>query len=351
METQKKHLDYIDLVKGVGIILVVWGHTYQACPIRSYIYSFHMPLFVFVSGILYKDYAFDKQLLHKLNRLVIPFIFFSLLSWVIYLTIILAHPTHWSLLGAQLKKLIYIAAGSGQNGVMLNGEQGNIVLWFLPCLFFISVIYDLMKKFLHNQVVFIITIILFSILGLLCDRFDWNLPYSLDATAIMLPFYFMGNYVKDRKLSIYMLPVFFILGYICYYYNLKLSGGIVDTSNGIMGNYFLFYVGALMSIFFILNLCYKLKSIYLLNYLGKKSLIIMVYHLMILQLLIYIASKFTDINNTLFGIITTILTLVLCVPLIKLTETYLPNMLGQKPLIKSLSFWPLKKKLSFKIRD
>ena len=48
--------ELIDIVKGIGIILVIIGHcnhffTYESKPIVL-IYGFHMPLFIFVSSIL-----------------------------------------------------------------------------------------------------------------------------------------------------------------------------------------------------------------------------------------------------------------------------------------------------------
>ena len=48
-----KRLDYMDAVKGIGILLVVMGHNLQGIPaLTSWIYSFHMPLFFIVTGYL-----------------------------------------------------------------------------------------------------------------------------------------------------------------------------------------------------------------------------------------------------------------------------------------------------------
>ena len=51
---KERHLDYIDMVKGVGIILVVLGHsTYISEQALTWLASFHMPLFFIVSGLLF----------------------------------------------------------------------------------------------------------------------------------------------------------------------------------------------------------------------------------------------------------------------------------------------------------
>ena len=46
----------IDIMKGIGIILVILGHAIQNnyVPLNKVILSFHMPLFFFVSGMLFK---------------------------------------------------------------------------------------------------------------------------------------------------------------------------------------------------------------------------------------------------------------------------------------------------------
>lgn len=49
---KEKRIDYIDIAKGIGIILVVIGHCINGHSIAGrYISSFHMPLFFFISVI------------------------------------------------------------------------------------------------------------------------------------------------------------------------------------------------------------------------------------------------------------------------------------------------------------
>ena len=45
--------EYWNIVKGIGIILVVVGHLYW--DFTQFIYLFHLPLFFFVSGYLYNE--------------------------------------------------------------------------------------------------------------------------------------------------------------------------------------------------------------------------------------------------------------------------------------------------------
>ncbi len=54
--SESKRLDFIDIAKGIGIILVVTGHLLPvAAGLHVLIYSFHMPLFFFLSGFFLRQ--------------------------------------------------------------------------------------------------------------------------------------------------------------------------------------------------------------------------------------------------------------------------------------------------------
>ena len=63
----KHRLEYIDQLKGFAIFLVVTGHVLEYCLVSTdsgyesvwhkLIYSFHMPLFAFLSGLFMKGIA------------------------------------------------------------------------------------------------------------------------------------------------------------------------------------------------------------------------------------------------------------------------------------------------------
>jgi len=46
--------DYIDIAKGLGILMVVWAHIMITGWTHQFIYAFHMPLFFLLSGMLFK---------------------------------------------------------------------------------------------------------------------------------------------------------------------------------------------------------------------------------------------------------------------------------------------------------
>lgn len=94
-DLKQKRQIYPDLVKGVAIILVIIGHniqfgsgteyytneSYFFNPVFRFIYSFHMPLFMLVSGYFFYystiKYSFKVNVVHKLKAILVPIIVWS----------------------------------------------------------------------------------------------------------------------------------------------------------------------------------------------------------------------------------------------------------------------------------
>lgn len=74
------------LLQAIGIVLVVIGHKDGISLFFDWFpaYSFHMPLFIFISGYFYKNEN-DKNLrnfiLNKVNKLIIPYIIGDFISY------------------------------------------------------------------------------------------------------------------------------------------------------------------------------------------------------------------------------------------------------------------------------
>jgi len=80
-----KRVEYIDIAKGIGNIFVVMGHNDFALisPFaHKLIYSFHMPMFFFMSGMFFKpDTPFWTFLWNRYNRVLKPFLSILLLIY------------------------------------------------------------------------------------------------------------------------------------------------------------------------------------------------------------------------------------------------------------------------------
>lgn len=80
-----ERIKYIDIAKGIGILLVIIGHSFPESFIQRLCYCFHMPLFFFISGLCYNHlkYDFRKLLRVRTRQLLIPLVLFSVILYVL----------------------------------------------------------------------------------------------------------------------------------------------------------------------------------------------------------------------------------------------------------------------------
>lgn len=81
----KQYLSWIDVAKGIGIVLVVLGHS--MFPKHILISGFHMPLFFILAGITFSAKTnFVTFINKKIQRILIPFFFWYTLSYLLGLS-------------------------------------------------------------------------------------------------------------------------------------------------------------------------------------------------------------------------------------------------------------------------
>jgi fucose 4-O-acetylase-like acetyltransferase len=149
-------VQWVDLAKGFGIILVVFGHVLRGLVssgiiqgsgyiqlLDDVIYSFHMPLFFFISGMLLKSaigkYSVGSFFFSKLKTLAYPFVVWSLLQG-----------------GMLLLLSKYTSRHVSVSDILSFPIHPIEQFWFLYALFFISItfffIYKVMCMFVSDQI-------------------------------------------------------------------------------------------------------------------------------------------------------------------------------------------------------
>ena len=91
MPVNKSRIPWVDIVKGIGIFLVVLGHVYRNNAVLIWLYSFHMPLFFMLSGWLHtakrKSLSMIDYCIKKFQLLIIPMIIFLSISYIYWLLV------------------------------------------------------------------------------------------------------------------------------------------------------------------------------------------------------------------------------------------------------------------------
>lgn len=133
----------ISFLQIFGIILVVIGHSGENIPfLTKWIYSFHMPLFFFISGFLLQErnkkiseikfFLFFKK---KFIRLLLPYIFISSIA---YIPKVIFNKFAIRPLDLSIKSYIYSLVYPWKNPIIL--------FWFLPTIFIILIFFVILFK-------------------------------------------------------------------------------------------------------------------------------------------------------------------------------------------------------------
>ena len=292
-----RRIEWIDVIKGIAILLVVIGHTFRdemldasyVCDfIKTTVYSFHLPLFFSISGcLIYLSREKNIQkitrpsfILKKLNTLIKPFITYGLL---IYLIFIIAN---------QFGPVSRILQNSGlvicdllEYSIMsLKGENPYAIhLWFLLALFYMQVL-----AFVLNRISLKFNIE-FKYLFLLVAIVLWNIRIifvgsmtRVEMSFLRYTIYFCFGMIVP-KLVIKKHSLYIILSGLAWIYNLAFLFYLtpkIDDLN--FATYYALYFIQMLSIMAIIKNIYdvgkKLVHIKLLTFLGRNSFSIYLLH-------------------------------------------------------------------------
>ena len=188
---QKQRLEYLDVARGIAMIAIVLGHLGSAL-INRVVYTFHLPMFYFISG-----YFFDERAtLHafvgkKARQLLVPYYVTCLVYCLATIVQNLIHGFPWSAgLG---DNLLATLCGSGASYETPLHIPRIGALWFLWALFWALVLLKLLlkcRRFLRVTAVA-------AIFALSCwSEPRLGLPLSLQPAGCALLFIYLGYLLR-----------------------------------------------------------------------------------------------------------------------------------------------------------
>ena len=161
---------WLDVAKGIAIILMVLGHSGLPVSLNNFIFAFHMPFFFLASGLttsFSKDLAFSAFAKQKAKGLLIPFLWYSLALY----GLILFNPS----VSMSLESLLFQG-------------WGDWALWFVPILFLALLIAKLVIS---------------------CPQWlKWTLFVALPLSSVILCYY---KVFLPWKVSVQGYAVFFVI--------------------------------------------------------------------------------------------------------------------------------------------
>ncbi|HIW12472.1 MAG TPA: acyltransferase family protein [Candidatus Salinicoccus stercoripullorum] len=267
-----KRMEWLDTAKALSIILVVLGHAgHQYLDI--YLGWFRIPLFFFLSGILFRPVCtrdFFRWAAGRMRRLMVPYFSYGILIFAVF------NLHNMDMIFEHLAALLY-------GGRALQGPYG--VFWFITVLLLTQMLLALMSPLKRWVQMTLITALF--IIGhtpvLASSDFFWN----VDTVLVAVLYYSLGHYAKDFIVKYNhsfwlaagsaLIAAFFVImsanGFMAYEMNLKMG----RLNNPVMD--IIVPVSFFMPVIYLSTVLARCRARDALGTVGRYSVVIMYLHL------------------------------------------------------------------------
>jgi fucose 4-O-acetylase-like acetyltransferase len=279
----------IDIAKGIGILLIVFGHnwavTHDKGEMFKVIYSFHVPLFFFLSGVFmtYNNSLFEN-IIKKSDSYLKPYYIACLIAGLFIVLYEKKNPINYFI------RILY------GNGLVIPWTW--VPLWFLPHLWAVSLFSylcnrqgNLASKPIFFKAMFLMCILLIGYIGIdffLNTRLPGThivlpgLPLSVDLILISSFFFLLGSFLKESVLNLKFNWLTFIVAVFSFALFHLASNSTIELNLRRYDNIFISTIEALLGIYIIISLSVMIKGNLIisgiLSYIGMASLFIMIFH-------------------------------------------------------------------------
>lgn len=275
----KERLGYIDIAKGIAIILVILGHNSVPVEFKHFMFSFHMPLFFILAGYFFNQQAVLKDVIYKgWIQLVRPYLFTGLCILLFF--------------------VLFQISNNIINNVDYNLNQfkdllcdvftGNIgAVWFLLALFIAKIIVAIVVNSSNKNFVFSVLLIIATFGYVMGEAEVFNIFCYQQAMIASLYLYIgimMRKYdVFSKKISVLNLIVFSIVVYasastmflaFAHYF----PNGIFSIISSAVISYIIVCNCKLIDS--LLNIRFVAIFVRILRFIGQNTLIILCFHTM-----------------------------------------------------------------------
>lgn len=272
----KERVSWIDMAKGYGVLFVIYAHL-GVDFLWTWMYSFHLPLFFFLSGYVFNaNRKFTEFVAKKCKNILVPY--FSLgIPMVLF----------------EVVKSVYKGAFSEQAVLVLVRDyllQRRLwTLWYIACLFWLNILFYILVKICKAEWQIAIVSVFMPILGLIYYKSGGPvLPWNVDVCAMAIPFFYVGYIYKcygqnvDAKLenknakrTVFI--VFALLNVLCWRLSLDETGLGLEMFQSNYGNPVFTYMAAFAGIICVVLISKKFVILPV-RYIGENSMLYYAWH-------------------------------------------------------------------------
>lgn len=304
----------LDILKGIGILTMVMGHSNMGETFTIYIAGFHMQLFFGVSGFLFNPtkYSFHDFVSRKAKTLLIPYITFAVLTIIVCFFVSISLRENIYDFPKSLLGIIY----SNRSIFPITGA-----IWFLQCLFVVEVAFWMISKLPIIYQIFSVFVIF--IFGYIQGKSGLWLPFTFDSALSALVFFYCGYLLQNVKHNVpkYKIQtltlgiVFIVISLVTIFYNGPVNPRICE-----FGNYSLYYLNAILATmgwYFISKFIDDIKFGNFIASIGRDSIVFVGLNQLIITALYHSAGCIISFDNMVFRGIRNVLICLITILLLK----------------------------------
>lgn len=300
----KVRYQYIDIARGLGIILVMISHAHS---VSEYLINWYIPLFFILSGITYKEgRSYKENVAKKAKRLLVPYFVCSFVLLGVYMV-----------LGKSLEEIkvalfgifysrncLYDMSTHTENVQLFTITNGP--MWYLTAFFVASLVYyfliDFAMKSKRNMWLVVIGL---TTVTMALAELPVLLPWSLDLACVGALFMIVGTVLGRNQFFEQQKKWWYVIGVFLIYILLSALNPGINMSVREYGVYerwsvpFFILIGISGSILciWIAQLLERIALGAIIEYIGKNTIILLAFHILGFEVIKMVVGRFVNLSS------------------------------------------------------
>lgn len=296
---------FVDILKGIGIISVVLGHSGALLPclknfsLTGFVYLYHLMVFFLTAGIVYNPEKYKDPFFYIGRQLKSSFpLYIAYTLAFIFLHNIFAY---MHLIDIPVYSFGEILSSSISTFAFLHGETIGGALWFVPTLLFakafFAVGFQVAQKQRYPRLAHLAVICITGCTGIVTCHRNMNFPFHMQTALLGVPVIYLGYCCRlyHERLKRIANPFVGIACAVFMFWFLKQNRGYIELSQNLIISPLMFYPMTGCGMLFCMSLAsmiqkWKYSSV-LISYIGTASFHIMASHFLVFKLFDWIYGR------------------------------------------------------------
>lgn len=193
---EKKRIEWIDIMKGIAMMMVISGHVFAPFGLRYVIYSCHIPIFFIISGYFLKtDGSFTVFFKTLAKSYIVPYIITAVIILVVNL--IQSDAIGMSTVYEWLVKAFW-GIPNTKDTILYWGISQIGPIWFLQALFVSELYVFILNRYIKKYKIRIVVFAVSAFVCVIASNYIW-LPCNILNGVFNSIFVYSGGIIKKKQ--------------------------------------------------------------------------------------------------------------------------------------------------------